>query len=603
MASRFPAVPKRARGAAVVLLPPAMKIYTKILIGMAVGAILGLTLGPKSELLTHDSYKVSKASQVTLLADRNNPDSKLSITIGKGEPLSLKALETIYKDVTDGNGKTMKLPAFVRVQFKFNKKMSLGDKDGSLAKALGEKSGDKVEPAKSGDKVEAWLVLEHRELDSGDLLVLPIPVSELGTTMVKIVEPVGKLFMRLISMVIVPLVFCSLLVGVAGLGDVRKLGRLGVRTLVLYMCTTAAAVTIGLFAAHIIQPGSYVGEKDKAALVAQFETQASDKADKAVEAPSMIDNILNIVPKNPLEALSTGNMLQIIFFAFIFGIALTMLDKKRSQQVITFLDTVQHAMILIIHMVMKLAPYGVAALIAQVVGESGVSILSALLVYALTVIIALAALGFFVYGGLVRFLAKLPFIDFLKAARPAQLIAFSTSSSSAALPVTLECAEENLGISKPVASFVIPLGATVNMDGTALYQGVAALFIAQVFDVDLTIGAEIGIVLTATAASIGAAGVPGAGMITLAMVLTSAGIPTVGVALILGVDRILDMFRTTINVTGDLAVTAVMAVSEGEKLSLLSTDEDLDDKRVGFEGRTKREQLQVDPEGEAERDD
>ncbi len=570
-----------------------MKIYTKILIGMAVGAILGLTLGPKSGLLEHNSYKVSKPSQVVLLTDKDNPESALSIS-GK-EPLTLRTVETVYKDVTDKNGKTLKLAAFVRVKFKFTKKMSLGDKDGSLSAALND--------AKAGDKVEAWLVIEHRELASGDILALPEPVSALGTTVVAVVSPVGKLFMRLIKMVIVPLVFCSLLVGVAGLGDVRKLGRLGGRTLGLYLFTTAGAVTIGLLAAHIINPGSYVKERDKAALVAQFESAASDKADAAVEAPSMVDNILNIIPKNPLESLTSGNMLQIIFFAFIFGIALTMLDKKRSQQVITFMDTIQHAMILIIHMVMKLAPYGVAALIAEVVGESGVSILSALLVYAITVVLALAALAFFVYGGLVRFVAKLPFIDFLKAARPAQLIAFSTSSSSAALPVTLECAEENLGISKPVASFVIPLGSTVNMDGTALYQGVAAIFIAQVFGIDLSIGAQLGIVLAATAASIGAAGVPGAGMITLAMVLTSAGIPTVGVALILGVDRLLDMFRTMINVTGDLAVTAVMAVSEGEKLTLLSTDDDLQDQSVGFEGRIKREQLQVDPEGEAERDE
>jgi Na+/H+-dicarboxylate symporter len=259
-------------------------------------------------------------------------------------------------------------------------------------------------------------------------------------------------------------------------------------------------------------------------------------------------------------------------------------------------------MILIIHMVMAVAPFGVAALIAEVVGQSGVSILSALAVYALTVILGLVCLTTFVYGGLVRVLAKLPFIAFLKAARPAQLIAFSTSSSSATLPITLECAEENLGISKSVSSFVIPLGSTVNMDGTALYQGVAAIFIAQVFQVDLSLGDELGIVFAATAASIGAAGVPGAGMITLAMVLTSAGIPAVGVALILGVDRILDMFRTAVNVTGDLAVTAVMAVTEGETLRTLSSDDDVKDKTRGFEGRTAREHKPVEPEGEAERD-
>jgi len=570
-----------------------MKIYTKILIGMAVGAVIGLTLGPKSSFLKHDSYEIDKGAKVTLLTDKDNPDSE--ITIRATEALSLRAQQTIMKDVTDGNGKTQNLASLVRVKFKFTKKMGLGDKDGSMSKALGN--------AKVGDKVEAWLVMQHRKLDSGELLVLPVPVSSIGSTIVAVLSPIGKLFMRLIKMVIVPLVFCSLLVGVAGLGDVRKLGRLGGRTLLLYMMTTAAAVTIGLAAAHIIQPGSFVAEKDKAALVASFESAASGKVDAAVDAPSTVENILNIIPDNPIASLSSGNMLQIIFFAFIFGIALTILDKKRSQQVITLMDTIQHAMILIIHMVMAVAPYGVAALIAEVVGQSGVSILSALFVYALTVVLGLLVLAVFVYGGLVKFVAKLPFLDFLKAARPTQLIAFSTSSSSAALPITLECAEQNLGISKSVSSFVIPLGSTVNMDGTALYQGVAALFIAQVFDVDLTIGAELGIVFAATAASIGAAGVPGAGMITLAMVLTSAGIPTVGVALILGVDRLLDMFRTAVNVTGDLAVTAVMASAEGEKLKYLSTDDDLKDKTRGFEGRTDREPAPIEPEGEAERED
>lgn len=570
-----------------------MKIYTKILIGMAVGAIIGLTLGPKSGFLEHDSYQVDRASQVTLLSDKDKPESVLVLPADSS--LSLRVQETVRVEVTDGNGKVQKLPAFERVQFKFTKRMSLSDKDGSLAAALGN--------PKVGSKAEAWLVMEHRALESGEILVLPVPVSAMGTTIITWVSPIGDLFMRLIKMVIVPLVFASLLVGVAGLGDVRKLGRLGSRTLMLYLMTTAAAVSIGLLLAHAIQPGNFVAEKDRAALVASFESVADSKIDKAAEAPTFVENVLNIIPENPMKSFAQGDMLQIIFFAFIFGIALTILEPKRAQQVITLMDTVQHAMILIIHMVMAVAPFGVAALIAEVVGQSGVSILSALLVYALTVILGLACLATFVYGGLIRLFTKLPFLQFLKAARPAQLIAFSTSSSSATLPITLECAEENLGISKSVSSFVIPLGSTVNMDGTALYQGVAAIFIAQVFQVDLTIGAELGIVFAATAASIGAAGVPGAGMITLAMVLTTAGIPAVGVALILGVDRLLDMFRTSVNVTGDLAVTAVMAVAEGETLSTLSTEEDLRDKTRGFEGRTDRKQESIEPEGEAERDD
>jgi len=236
------------------------------------------------------------------------------------------------------------------------------------------------------------------------------------------------------------------------------------------------------------------------------------------------------------------------------------------------------------------------ALIAEVIGQSGLSMLKALLVYGLTVLLGLSLHAGIVYIGLVKVVAKLSPRTFLSAIRPAQLIAFSTSSSSATLPVSMECAEEKLGVSNAVSSFVLPLGSTVNMDGTALYQGVAALFIAQVFGVDLTLGDQLAIVATATMASIGAAGVPGAGIVTLAMVLTATGIPPVGVALILGMDRLLDMFRTAVNVTGDLAVTAVMAASEGELLRPLSSEQDEADPSRGFEGRLDREQIPVPPE-------
>ncbi|MBW2465276.1 MAG: dicarboxylate/amino acid:cation symporter [Deltaproteobacteria bacterium] len=245
---------------------------------------------------------------------------------------------------------------------------------------------------------------------------------------------------------------------------------------------------------------------------------------------------------------------------------------------------------------MSLAPYGVAALVADVIGQAGLSVLSALLVYAITVIIGLTIQAVLVYGSIVRFLAKLPVRKFIRAIRPAQLIAFSTSSSSAALPVSMECAEENLGVSNAVSSFVLPLGSTVNMDGTALYQGVAAIFIAQVFQVDLTLGDQVAIVASATMASIGAAGVPGAGIVTLAMVLSATGIPAVGIALILGMDRLLDMFRTAVNVTGDLSVTAAMAAGEGEELAVLSKEDDAADPDRGFEGRLKGREHAVPPE-------
>jgi len=580
-----------------------VKIYTKILIGMAVGAVVGLTLGPKSGLLTHDLYKVGDASTVELRIDREDPSTKLPLPAKVGLELRAKETRTVKK--TDSMGKELELASEVLVELTFTEKLSLRDK-GALREALGRTRGEDANGkeaaarVKLGDTFQLWLILQHDQLEGGGFLVSPEPISQVGNTVVEMVQPIGKLFMRLIKMVIVPLVFASLLVGVASLGDVRKLGRLGGKTLALYLSTTALAVTIGLVVAHIINPGSFIAEKDKASLVKQFESAAGEKADAAADAPSTIDNILSIIPANPVESMSNGEMLQIIFFALIFGIALTLLKEERSKQVVNFFDTIQHAMIMIIHMVMAVAPFGVAALLAEVVGQSGFSVLQALLVYSFTVIIGLLIHASGVYGGLVRIFARLPWLTFMKAARPSQLIAFSTSSSSAALPITMECAEENLGVSNAVSSFVVPLGSTVNMDGTALYQGVAAMFIAQVFGIDLSIGDQVSIVAAATMASVGAAGVPGAGMITLAMVLTTSGIPTVGVALILGVDRLLDMFRSAVNVTGDLAVTAVMAVSEGESLKPLSSDQDKADPTRGFEGRLDKPAHPIPPDDDPE---
>jgi len=262
-----------------------------------------------------------------------------------------------------------------------------------------------------------------------------------------------------------------------------------------------------------------------------------------------------------------GDMLQIIFFAVFFGVALTLIPKEKGDMVVAVFDAVNDAMVTCVNVIMMLAPYGVLALVANVVGQSGASVLIALGVYALTVMLGLLTHAACIYTSVVRVVGKVNPLDYWRAARPAQLLAFSTSSSSATLPVTMECAEKNLGISGQVASFVLPLGSTVNMDGTALYQGVAAVFIAQVFGIHLTLGDQLNVVLTATLASIGAAGVPGVGMVTLALVLTSIGVPTVGVALILGVDRILDMFRTSVNVTGDLSAAVLVAATEGETLS------------------------------------
>lgn len=546
-----------------------MQVYTKILIGMLVGIVLGLVLGPNSRLLPADTYKVTQWDRLDLRTDRERPETAIRLPApppgSKPTPLRLPIGDVVDEAVIDANGVAERLPVWARVRVPYVQQLALRDTDGSLRAALGDPPVDAL-------GTPLWLRLEHTALQSGGGIVWPEAESGLGDRLVTALEPVGDAFLRLIKMVIVPLVFSSLLVGVASLGDVRKLGRVGVRTLVLYLATTAIAVTLGLVLAGIIVPGGFIDERARLLLEAQFEQAAGSRLKAAAEAPPLIETVLAVVPTNPFEALVTGDMLQIIFFALLMGIALTLLGDERGKPVVVFFDRVQEAMVVIIHIVMKLAPYGVAALLAGVVATSGFSVLKALLAYSVTVLVGLLIHGVVVYGALVKGLARLPFMGFVRAIRPALLIAFSTSSSSATLPVTMECAERNLGVSNPVASFVIPLGSTVNMDGTALYQGVAALFIAQVFQIELGFGDQVGIVLTATLASIGAAGVPGAGMVTLAMVLTTAGIPTVGVALILGVDRLLDMFRTTINVTGDLAVAAVVARAEGESLTVLSPE-------------------------------
>ena len=568
-----------------------VQIYTKILIGMAVGVVLGLTVGPKSAFLEHDLYKLGDASRYEIRVDVD--DAKTRVEMPQKIELDFTQLEVKMGKRTDKAGVEHDVPVAVKGQFALTERLLLLDKNRALEKAFPDAFPNGK--AKAGSKVTAWLLLKALPLESG-VQSSPEPVSGLGDMVVSYLSPIGDLFLRLIKMVIVPLVFASLLVGIASLGDVRKLGRMGGKTLGLYLMTTAVAVTIGLLCAHIINPGSFIDPADKASLIAQFTDVAGSKASNAAKAPSTIENILGIIPTNPMTALSGGNMLQIIFFAVVLGIALTMLGEGKAASVVKFFDTIQEAMVLIIHMVMAIAPYGVAALVADVIGNSGFSVLGALLIYSMTVVIGLLIHAIFVYGGLVVTIAKLKLGAFMRAIRPAQLIAFSTSSSSATLPVSMECAEDNLGVSKSVSSFVLPLGSTVNMDGTALYQGVAAMFIAQVFQMDLTLADQLTIVLTATMASVGAAGVPGAGMVTLAMVLTAAGIPQVGLALILGMDRLLDMFRTAVNVTGDLSVTCVMAVTEGETIQVLTHEADQADPDRGFEARLDKEQHPIDPE-------
>ncbi|HUP20617.1 MAG TPA: dicarboxylate/amino acid:cation symporter [Gemmatimonadota bacterium] len=395
-------------------------------------------------------------------------------------------------------------------------------------------------------------------------LVLGAVAGALVGPRIEVIRPIGDAFIRLITMIVVPLVFASILVGVASLGDLAKLGRIGVKTVVFYLATTTIAITIGLLFANLVKPGSRLDPAISERLLRDFSSAADVNLERVAEKPSVVDTLLDIIPTNPVASLAEGNMLQIIFFALLFGIALTFLDRSKTEPVIRFMDTVNEAMIQLVHLVMKIAPFGVFALIAAIIGQYGLGILRTLLVYSAVVVGGLLIHAAVVYPAAVRFLAGMNPIWFFKGIAPAQLVAFSTSSSNATLPVTMECAEENLGVSEEVSAFVLPLGATINMDGTALYQGAATIFIAQVYGLDLTISQQLMVVLTATLASIGAAGVPGVGMITLALVLQTVGIPLEGIALILGVDRILDMCRTTVNITGDSACAVVVAASEGE---------------------------------------
>lgn len=384
-------------------------------------------------------------------------------------------------------------------------------------------------------------------------------------------EPLGTAFINLITMIVIPLVVASLLVGTASLGDLRKLGRIGGKTLLYYMTTTAVAVTIGLALANVIRPGAGVSEVTRDQLAATYGGDAAARVDLAESAPGWVDTLLGLIPRNPVQAAAEMDLLPLIFFTVCFGAALTVIEPERRDAVLNFFRGVNEASMVLINWIMELAPYAVFVLISAVVANFGFDLLQSLLVYTVVVVLGLAIHALVTYGLILKFFAGLNPPAFYKRIAAVPLFAFSTSSSNATLPLTIETAEEELGVSNEVASFVLPLGATINMDGTALYQAVAAVFIAQIYGIDLTLGMQMTIVLTATLASVGAAGVPSAGIITLIIVLNAIGLGEhvqAGIALILGVDRILDMLRTSVNVTGDLTCSAVIARTEGESLIL-----------------------------------
>ncbi len=383
-------------------------------------------------------------------------------------------------------------------------------------------------------------------------------------------QPFGTAWIRLITMIVIPLVVASLLVGTASLGDLRKVGRIGGKTLAYYMATTAIAVTIGLVISQVIEPGSGIDPATRDALSAELTTEAQGSMLLAAEKPSTVETLLNMIPRNPVAAAANMDLLPLIVFTIIFGAAVSTLQEDRKNAVLNFFNGVNDASMVVINWVMVLAPYAVFALISAIVATFGLDLLRSLITYALVVVVGLALHVAVTYSLAARFLAGLNPLAFFRSILKAPLIAFSTSSSNATLPVTMETAEDEVGVSKEVSSFVLPLGATINMDGTALYQAVAVMFIAQIYGIPLGFGAQLTVVLTATLASVGAAGVPSAGIITLIIVLQSVGLGDqveVGIALILGVDRILDMLRTSVNVTGDITASAVIAKSEGETLA------------------------------------
>jgi Na+/H+-dicarboxylate symporter len=381
------------------------------------------------------------------------------------------------------------------------------------------------------------------------------------------IKPFGKIFINSLKLIAIPLILAALIKGVSDLKDISKLSKMGGRTIFIYVVTTVIAVSIGLLLVNIVNPGKSISEETRAEMVQNYGggTAKYKESAKLQKESGPLQALVDLVPENIFEATTSNrNMLQVIFFAVFFGIGLILIPEEKGKIVKGFFDGFNEVILKMVDLIMLAAPYGVFALLAALVVESpSLDLFKALGWYAVTVVGGLLIMIVF-YNVLVFVFTKKKPMFFMKAISPAQLLAFSTSSSAATLPVTMERVTEHIGVEEEVASFVLPIGATINMDGTSLYQAVAAVFIAQAFGMDLTFGTQLGIIATATLASIGSAAVPGAGMVMLVGVLGYAGIPEAGLALIFAVDRPLDMCRTVVNVTGDAAVSMLVAKSVGK---------------------------------------
>jgi DAACS family dicarboxylate/amino acid:cation (Na+ or H+) symporter len=377
-----------------------------------------------------------------------------------------------------------------------------------------------------------------------------------------VAQPVGQVFLRMLFMVVVPLVFTSLALGVAALGDVSRVGRIGGKALAFFLCTTALAATLGLVLVNLIRPGEALDPGVRAALLSEYTAQAAEKVGLAAENGFGINTIVNIVPRNPLSAAANGDMLALIFFTLIFGVALTRIPKETAAPVVRVLEGISQAVMVIIGFAMRIAPLGVAGLIFAVTARFGFEVLQSLGLYVVVVLSGLLIHQFGVIPILARGLAGVGPRVFFRKSRALMVTAFSTSSSNATLPTTIRTAEQQFGVPREIAGFVLPLGATMNMNGTALFEGITVLFLAQVFGVSLSIPMQILVVGMSVITALGAAGVPGGSIPLLVLVLEMVGVPGEGIALILGVDRILDMSRTVPNVTGDLLTSLVVTRSE-----------------------------------------
>ncbi|HYE02099.1 MAG TPA: dicarboxylate/amino acid:cation symporter [Phycisphaerales bacterium] len=406
--------------------------------------------------------------------------------------------------------------------------------------------------------------------------------------LVRLNDLVGRVFVRSLRFVAVPIVLFSLIVGAASLGDLRRVGRIGGRTLLLYIATTLIAVGLGLALGNLVRPGASIGAEARDRLAGDRQGEIVAQIGRTGEVPGLWDQLVELIPGNPFAALAhdtalfvrteagrsvvlgQGGMLQVIVVALAVGIGLTLIPREKARPVLDVCDALSEVMMVLVRAIMWLAPFAVFALLVPVVARLGLTVLQTLAVYAGTVLLGLALILLIEYPLLVWALARVRPGRFFRAMAPAQLLAFSSSSSNATLPVTMQCVTRRLGVSEAVTSFVCPLGATVNMDGTALYQAIATLFIAQLYGIDLGVGQQLTILLTATLAAIGTPGIPGAGVLMLVIVLESVGIPPAsiagGIAVILGLDRILDMCRTVVNVTGDGLTAAIIARLEGEAI-------------------------------------